>query len=780
MVKKFFILTLILIFLLSTVTFATSLKDFDMELLSGVYKELNFEDLEYMDSLGFNNKDISLILYYYSNSGQKLDYDKLRNIAKRKDELEDYSHNFWLPKIIFDDSLIRLRRPKRSRLLPPLDTKNYSKSREYRGGLERIQVSSSYLYSYFNNSKKIEEVIEIESQKYYYNYSDENMVEKLNIDYTSNIYSYYYKNKKTGKIIEKEAKGRKLTREIVYNELSGTEDNGDVNDTITYYTADATVFDDKLHITKIGFDNSDSKTIVHFMFINNDNTEGKFYIHKASGNNPFEMRVVSYSGSKKISLKNVNINKGIEKDKYYEINYGPFEILNFSLDFEYFPPSSYTIENLYEKGNNKNDNLWNFGTISKEKDSNWSKKCYFPYAVLNQDKAFINEVLNENILNINEDVEYLRHTPLILAAKHINDLEFINYLLDKGTRVSSSSNSGMTPLMAAVMNNNLELVKIFYERQSNINEKTNYNGKTAMLYAAKYADFNLINFLIDNGAKVIDADENDVTTLMYASGYNSYEVVKTIIDNGARVNRRDSSGKNAIFYAAENNPDPEIIELLIKNGGNITSRDEDGINVLMKASVLNNNKVVKSLIENGAEVDSETETGFTPILFAAKYSDDPKTIDILVENGAEIKSGLFSDLPNPLYQSAKYNSNPKITKKLIDLGAEADDDVESSPLIEAAEYNNAEVVKILLEAGVNVNYQNNHGNTALHRAAYQAEDPKIIELLLEYGADGSIKNEADRKAIEYIDGFEMDFGVVSENEYLIDTDSYWDLNDSSY
>src|SRR6056297_2494 len=161
MSKNVFCLTLILIFLISTVAFAASMEDFDKELFSEIYKDLNSDDLEYMAGLGFNSKDISMILYYYSNSGKKLDYDQLRNIARKKDELEEDSHNFWLPKIIFDDSLIRLKRPKRARILPPLGTKDYSRSREYSGGIERVQVSSDYLYSYFNNEQRIEEKIEI-------------------------------------------------------------------------------------------------------------------------------------------------------------------------------------------------------------------------------------------------------------------------------------------------------------------------------------------------------------------------------------------------------------------------------------------------------------------------------------------------------------------------------------------------------------------------------------------------------------------------------------------
>lgn len=220
MPKKILSFTLILIFLLSTAAFAASLDDFDKELLIRVYKDLDSDDLEYMARLGLNSKDISLILYYYSNSGQKLDDHQLRNIARKKDSLDDYHHNFWLPKIIFDDSLIRFRHPKRSRLLPPLNTNKYDRRREHLGGIETIKVRGpNYEYKYINDARGIEEKIEIKMQKYEYYYRDKNMIEKLDVNYANKKYSYYYKNLRTGRTIEKEGRGRKISRETVYNQL---------------------------------------------------------------------------------------------------------------------------------------------------------------------------------------------------------------------------------------------------------------------------------------------------------------------------------------------------------------------------------------------------------------------------------------------------------------------------------------------------------------------------------------------------------------------------------
>ncbi len=64
----------------------------------------------------------------------------------------------------------------------------------------------------------------------------------------------------------------------------------------------------------------------------------------------------------------------------------------------------------------------------------------------------------------------------------------------------------------------------------------------------------------------------------------------------------------------------------------------------------------------------------------------------------------------------------------------------SSPLISAAVFGKTEAAKILIEAGADLDFQNNDGSTALHTASFFCR-PEIVKMLLDKGADKSIKNK---------------------------------------
>lgn len=73
----------------------------------------------------------------------------------------------------------------------------------------------------------------------------------------------------------------------------------------------------------------------------------------------------------------------------------------------------------------------------------------------------------------------------------------------------------------------------------------------------------------------------------------------------------------------------------------------------------------------------------------------------------------------------------------------------SSPLITAAVFGRPEIAQALIEAGADINFQNNDKSTPLITAAFFCR-PKIVERLLEKGADKTIKNKYGATAYESV------------------------------
>lgn len=75
----------------------------------------------------------------------------------------------------------------------------------------------------------------------------------------------------------------------------------------------------------------------------------------------------------------------------------------------------------------------------------------------------------------------------------------------------------------------------------------------------------------------------------------------------------------------------------------------------------------------------------------------------------------------------------------------------STPLISAAVFGKTEVALALIEAGADVNLQNNEGSTALTSAAFLCRT-EIVKALLENGADKEIRTTAGSTALESVSG----------------------------
>ncbi|KAL4037681.1 hypothetical protein IC575_001281 [Cucumis melo] len=116
-----------------------------------------------------------------------------------------------------------------------------------------------------------------------------------------------------------------------------------------------------------------------------------------------------------------------------------------------------------------------------------------------------------------------------------------------------------------------------------------------------------------------------------------------------------------------------------------------------------------------------------------------------------IAKDVVAEYETPWWTAAK-KADKSALESLIDSGDERDfdavDEDGRTALLFVSGLGSVECVRILAEAGVNLNHRDNSGGfTALHMAAGYVK-PETVELLVELGADPEIEDEKGRTALE--------------------------------
>jgi len=136
-------------------------------------------------------------------------------------------------------------------------------------------------------------------------------------------------------------------------------------------------------------------------------------------------------------------------------------------------------------------------------------------------------------------------------------------------------------------------------------------------------------------------------------------------------------------------------------------------------------EVVKLLVEKGANLNARTNYGSSPLQLAANEN-QKNIVTFLLEKGAT---------PEGLSESTK-NGNLEMVKILLDSGINVNSRVERqrTPLIVAAINNQVEVAKLLLERGADINQVDGENEeSVLHWAAFKASSD-VAKLLVDFGA----------------------------------------------
>lgn len=392
----------------------------------------------------------------------------------------------------------------------------------------------------------------------------------------------------------------------------------------------------------------------------------------------------------------------------------------------------------------------------------------------------------------------------LAEAVNVADADMVGRLLRAGADANVANDDGQTALMLAARTGDVGVATLLVEFGADVNRRERYRDQTAVMWAAAQGHAEMAAFLVELGADLsVRARANDwptqitseprvqyrptggLTPLLYAARAGCQGCIEAMVEAGADVNVPNPDGMTPMMMAIDNGY-PGAARYLLARGANPHTWDWWGRTPLYVAVNMRGGPdarrgdrspeslaLVTALLEAGVDPnpqlafkepsrggrdnrfrDDLLTTGATPLLRAAQTFDND-VVRLLLVHGALV------DLPTaagvtPFMAAAGIGS--RLGSSVLGPG-QPDNVVELS----------LETMEILRAAGADINARitdvtsrtariartntltNRQGQTTLFFAA-QVGRARVVQYLLQHGADVDAVDDTGRTALEAISG----------------------------
>ncbi len=360
--------------------------------------------------------------------------------------------------------------------------------------------------------------------------------------------------------------------------------------------------------------------------------------------------------------------------------------------------------------------------------------------------------------------------------------------------VWAQTNSSWAGLVQAISSNNLDQVKSNLRADPALANATVDFSDPPLVLAVVQTNLEIINALLDAGAKVNTVGLRRVTALRatiepmldhdfalarrFQNDTNYFSpdrekrlsIAEVLLNHGASVCEPAEFGRRSLLRAATEYGDGGLVDFLLLNQRQENAVDEEGNSVVHFAALWARTNTLAKLAEQKTDFDATNFAGLTPLQAVSRLPkqenpyrffnrwpglDDnaPKfrevTARLLIALGAKrdvfsaVALGWTNEVANLLSQ------NPEQTRRL--------DSAERTPLHWAVEFGEIEIARLLLRAGSLMEHTNWQGERPLDVAASKGRND-IAELLVKSGASVNRQNGSQSP---------LHWAAVQDNEPLL-------------
>ena len=251
--------------------------------------------------------------------------------------------------------------------------------------------------------------------------------------------------------------------------------------------------------------------------------------------------------------------------------------------------------------------------------------------------------------------------------------------------------------------------------------------------AVQRKDTAALRSLLGKRGDVNVAQADGTTALLWAVHWNDVETVKLLLRAGAKPAATNRFGASPLSEAATSGS-AELIAALLDAGADAKAvSTADGETVLMAAARAGNVDAVRILLDRGADVNArERYKGQTALMWAAAER-HPAVVTLLLERGADWKVRSLDRETKPPKLSAASSISP------IPRGG-------FTALLFSAREGDIESARVMLDAGVDINY-GDVDNTSALVVAIMNKRYSFAKFLIDRGADVNVVDAAGRTAL---------------------------------